>query len=215
MEVMKSHSKSRQKVRVSVGDKTSKESKQLAVSIAILEIIESDGLLGVTHSKVARKSKVSRAWIYEYIGKEKGALIEYGADVFAGHLSRVALTELPKTKDALQAQAGEGVRFLFDSVEQSPLIIKLFFRFRGTANPVGKTIQKYEKRWLEDATKTIVEVLGLSAEYAAMLAESVLTLRLGFAHRISTSSNSRLTRERAESVFAVIQSIVSEAAGRS
>ena len=42
-----------------------KEAKGLAVSIAILEIIESEGLLGVTHSKVARKSKVSRAWIYQ------------------------------------------------------------------------------------------------------------------------------------------------------
>lgn len=208
---MKSQMKSRQNGVVSVGNKSSKEIKQLAVSVAILEIIESDGLLKVTHSKVSRKSKVSRAWIYEYIGKEKNELVEFGADVFAGHLARVALTELPKTKDELQSQAKEGVKFLFDSVEQNPLTIKLFFRFRGTSNAVGKVIQKYEKQWLDNATKTIITVLGLSADHASLLAESMLVLRLGFAHRVTTSSDTRQSREKAETIFNLIQTMASEA----
>lgn len=208
---MKSQIKSQQNKAISVGDKSTKEIKQLAVSIAILEIIEGDGLLGVTHSKVSRRSKVSRAWIYEYIGKEKSALIEFGADVFAGHLARVALVELPKTKDALHAQLIDGIRFLFDSAEQNPLIIKLFFRFRGTSNPVGKVIQKYENQWLENATTTIVTVIGLPTDHASLLAESMLTLRLGFAHRVATSSEVRQSRERAETVFSLIQAMASEA----
>lgn len=207
---MKSQTKSRQNRVVSVGNKSTKEIKQLAVSIAILEIIESEGLLKVTHSKVSRKSKVSRAWIYEYIGKEKSELIEFGADVFAGHMARVSLVDLPKTKDALQAQLKDGIKFLFDSVEQTPLIIKLFFRYRGTANPVGKVIQKYEKQWLENATKTIASVLGLPSDQASLLAESMLTLRLGFAHRVATSSDTRKSRERAETIFDLIQTMASE-----
>ena len=208
---MKSHVKSRQNVAVSVGEKSNKEIKQLAVSIAILEVIESDGLLGVTHSKISRKSKVSRAWIYEYIGNEKSALIEFGADVFAGHMARVALVELPKTKESLHLQMKEGVGFLFDSAEQNPLIIKLYFRFRGTANPVGKVIQKYEKQWLENATKTIVAILGLSIDQASLLAETMLTLRLGFAHRVATSSDVKKSRERAEAIFNLIQAMATEA----
>ena len=204
---MKSHIKSRQNGAVSVGEKSNKEIKQLAVSIAILEIIEGEGLLKVTHSKVSRKSKVSRAWIYEYIGKEKSALIEFGADVFAGHLARVALVERPQTKESLQVQMQDGVHFLFDSVEQNPLIIKLFFRFRGTANPVGKVIQKYEKQWLENASQTIVAVLGLSSDQASLLAETMLTLRLGFAHRVATSADAEKSRERAETVFSLIQTM--------
>ena len=208
---MKAHPKSRQNEVFFVGNSRSpKEIKQLTVSIAILEIIESDGLLGVTHSKVSRKSKVSRAWIYEYIGKEKSALIEYGADVFAGYLARVTLTELPKTKQALQTQLKEGVAFLFDSTEQNPLIIKLFFRFRGSENAVGNIIQKYEKKWLENATKTIIEVLGLSSAQALPLAELVLTLRLGFAHRVATSPNIRQARESAENIFKLIHTMASE-----
>lgn len=204
---MKSQAKSRQNRAVSVGPKSSKEIKQLAVSIAILELIESEGLLRVTHSKVSRKSKVSRAWIYEYIGKEKSQLIEFGADVFAGYLARVGLKDLPHTKEELQIQIKEGVRFLFDSVEQNPLIIKLFFRFRGTPNAVGKVIQKYEKQWLENATKTVTTILGLPFDQACLLAESMLVLRLGFAHRIVSSSNFRQSRERAETVFDMIQNL--------
>lgn len=43
-----------------VSPKNPKEEKQLAVSLAVLEVIEAHGLLGVTHSKVARKAGVSR-----------------------------------------------------------------------------------------------------------------------------------------------------------
>jgi hypothetical protein len=208
---MKTHVKSRQNVAVSVGEKSNKEIKRLAVSIAILEVIESDGLLGVTHSKISRKSKVSRAWIYEYIGNEKSALIEFGADVFSGHLARVALVDLPKTKESLQLQMKEGVGFLFDSVEHNPLIIKLYFRFRGTANPVGKVIQKYEKQWLENATKTIAAILGLPTDRASLIAETMMTLRLGFAHRVATASDVKKSRERAEAVFDLIQAMATEA----
>lgn len=211
---MKSHINSQHNNAISVGqNKSSKEIKLLAVSIAILEIIENDGILGVTHSKVARKSKVSRAWIYEYIGKEKNELIEFGADVFASHMARTTLEELPKTKEAIGVQLKEGVEFLFNSVEQNPLIVKLFFRFRGTTNSVGIAIQKYEKQWLANAENTIVSVIGLPLEQASLLAELVLTLRLGFAHRIATSSNSLQARERAESIFNLIHMMLSGVMG--
>ena len=126
-------------------------------------------------------------------------------------MARVALVELPKTKESLHLQMKEGVGFLFDSVEQNPLIIKLYFRFRGTANPVGKVIQKYEKQWLENATKTIAAILGLPTDRASLLAETMLTLRLGFAHRVATASDVKKSRERAEAVFNLIQVMATEA----
>lgn len=189
--------------------RNNKESKQLSVSIAILEIIEKEGLLGVTHSKVARKSKVSRAWIYEYIGREKSALIEFAAEVFAGHIARVKIVELPKSKLELEDRLKTGVHFLFDAMEVNPLIIKLYFRFRGAANPVGKVIEKYEKQWLEGASKTLVDILNFSTEQAKILAEVILTLRLGFGHKIATSANLLKAREEAETVFKTIHACFS------
>jgi len=189
--------------------KNTKEDKQFAVSIAILEVIEKDGLLGVTHSKVARKSKVSRAWIYEYIGKEKSALVEFAAEVFASHFARAKLTELPKTKSELENRLKEGTDFLFTSVSLSPVVIKLYFRFRGTNNPIGDVIQKHEKQWLGSASKTLFEVLHMPQKQASILAELMLILRLGFAHRFATSAKPEESRQRAKTVFTYIHSMLS------
>lgn len=188
--------------------KNTKTDKQLAVSVAILEVIEKDGLLGVTHSKVSRKSKVSRAWIYEYIGKEKNSLIEFAAEVFASHFARAKMTTFPKTKEELHHQLQEGIDFLFSSVELSPVVIKLYFRFRGAANPIGKVIQKYEKQWLTGASKAAREVLHLPAEQAATISELILTLRLGFAHRLATSTKPYETRERAKTIFEFVHTLL-------
>lgn len=193
----------------------SKEQKQLAVSVAVLEVIESEGLLGVTHSKVSRRAGVSRAWIYEYIGKEKSALIEYAAEVLASHFARAKMTELPKSKSDLEAQLKEGIDFLLTSTEQMPVISRLYFRFRGTENPLGAVIQKHEKLWLASASKTLVEVLKLQKEQAALLAELVLTLRMGFAHRLATAKKKAEARARAQQTFDHIHALLSGWLGRS
>lgn len=188
--------------------KSSKEEKQLAVSSAVLQIIEKDGLLAVTHSKVARHAKVSRAWLYEYIGKEKSTLIDHAADVFASHFSRAKKMDLPKTLSELEQRLNEGVDFLLDSAQMNPLIIKLYFRYRGTENPIGKVIQKYEKEWLKSAARSLVDVLKLDAEKAVLLAELMLTLRMSFAHRQATSERPEEFRERAKEIFGFIHALV-------
>jgi DNA-binding transcriptional regulator YbjK len=192
---------------VSVTGRNSKEDKQFAVSTAILEVIEKDGLAGVTHSKVSRKSKVSRAWIYEYIGKDKGDLVEYAAEVFASHFARTKMMEFPKSRTELESRLKDGTDFLFTSVALSPVVIKIYFRFRGTDNRIGKVIQKYEKQWLGSASKTVVNIFQMSEEQATLLAELLLILRLGFAHRFATSLNSDESREHAKKIFSYIHSM--------
>ncbi len=186
-----------------------KEQKQLSVSIAALEVIEAEGLGGVTYSKVARKAKVSRAWIYEYIGNEKSALIEFAADELASHFARAKMTEIPTTRAELERLAEDGTDFLFSSVELNPVIIRLYFRFRGTKNAIGDVILKHEKQWLSKSTKILVEVLGLPKEQAALLTEFILTLRMGFAHRVATSKNTDEVRARAKQTFQFLFSRVS------
>lgn len=188
--------------------RNTKEDKQLAVSVAILEVIEREGLLGVTHSKVSRRSGVSRAWIYEYIGKEKSALIEFAAEVLASHFARAQMMDLPKTKAELERQLKEGTDFLFDSIELSPVIIKLYFRFRGTENPIGLVIEKHENQWLSGAAKTAMEVLHLPEEQAVIVSELILTLRLGFAHRFATSTQPEEFQERAKQTLNFIHQLV-------
>lgn len=184
-----------------------KNGKQMAVSLAVLEIIEKDGLLGVTHSKVSRKTGVSRAWIYEYIGKDKNAFIGFAADAVASHLARVKM-DLPSSKEQLQNQLKDGVHFLFTSVIQDPVIIKIYFRFRGTQNPIGEVIAKYERYWLNVATESTAKILDLPADQATLFAELVLTLRLGFAHRIASSEKPNEARDQAEKTFDLIHGLI-------
>lgn len=189
---------------MSVTGKLTKEAKYLVVSVAILEVIEKDGLLGVTHSKVARKSGVSRAWIYEYIGRDKDVLIECAADMFGNYFSRANLSKTPKDPDELMARLKEGVDFLFASIEQSPSLIQLFFRFRGTTNPLGKVIHKYETHWLEWAQRTLSTVFKIPKARALQMAEVMFTLRLGLVHRFATSNHSKETRHEAKATLHLV-----------
>lgn len=189
--------------------KSSKEDKQFAVSKAVLEVIEKEGLLGVTHSKVSRKSKVSRAWIYEYVGKEKSDLIHFAADVLGSYFARANRGELPQTRSELENQLKDGTDFLFDSVSLSPVTVHLYFRFRGTKNPLGAVISKYENQWLKKASQALKQVLELPKEQAELLADLGLTLRLGFAHRYITSTHPTIDKEKAKLIFSYIHSMLS------
>lgn len=189
---------------VSVSKENTKDAKRLAVSVAVLEVIQKEGLLGVTHSKVARKAKVSRAWIYEYIGKEKSALIEFAADEFGSHIARAKLTEFPKTIAELEERFNEGSNFLFDSLGLSPVLIKLYYQHRGSANPLGRVIQKYEGQWLDGAARTLADVMAMSSTQASLVAELVLILRLGYMHRVATSAAPEHARARANEIFSAI-----------
>lgn len=181
-----------------------KETKQFAVSVAILELINTDGLSGVTHSKVSRRSGVSRAWIYEYIGKEKPALIEFAANVFGAYITKADEGALPQSREALLKQLKEDTHFLFDAIGANPAIINLYFRFRGTDNPVGQVIAKYEKHWSRDAVEMFKSALKCSSREAEFLAEVLLTLRLGLTHRLATDKNPREARARLEEIIAQI-----------
>lgn len=186
----------------------SKKDKHFAVSTAVLDIVEKEGLHQITYSKVSRKSGVSRPWIYEYIGKEKSDLIDFAANELGAYFSRVNITELPKSRAELKKQLSEGVDFLFEATNLNPTVIKLFYRYRGASNPLGKTIEKYEKQWIDSASKTVCEIFGLDSKQGILIVEFILTVRLGYAHRLVTSLDSKETEQRAKDTFETIHNLL-------
>ena len=186
----------------------SKKDKQFASSTAVLEIIEREGLLGITHSKVSRKAGVSRSWIYEYIGKEKSDLVDFAANELGTYFSRLNLSELPKNKSDLKKQLKEGSDFLFEAAHLNPTVIKLFYRYRGTYNPLGQIIEQYERRWLETASKTLCEIFELPSNQAILIVEFILTVRLGYAHRLTTSMEPTQSKQRVDETFEAIHSLL-------
>lgn len=187
--------------------KKNKSEKQIKVSEAVLEIIAREGLNGLSHSKVSRRSGVSRAWIYEYLGADKQGLIAHAAEVLAEDFSR-AKVSLPRTREELNTQLREGLNFVFDTGATRPVVVQMYFRYRGSDNPIGVAIAKYERQWLRSAQKTLIDLLKLPKEQAELLAELMLTLRLGFTHRVITDPKPRLARDRAESIFAKIHELL-------
>lgn len=166
-----------------------KSQKYFAVSRAILETIESEGPMHVTHSQVSRLSNVSRAWIYEYMGREREDLINVAADVFGSFFIKATTSIEVHTIKELKALLLEGQEISFQNVRAEPVIIKLYYRFRGTETPIGAVIKKYEKHWLEFITSHLERILKLEKEKAHNYALTILILRLGFYHRMATSSN--------------------------
>ena len=165
-----------------------KSQKYFAVSRAILEIIEKEGEENVTHSRIARLSQVSRPWIYEYMGREKEDLIDVAAEVFGSFFARASTTAEPHNACELKALLLDGQEIAFQNIKAEPVIIKLYYRFRGTTNPIGLVIKKYEKHWLDVMSENLMRILNFDDQKALNISRAILTLRLGFYHRVATSS---------------------------
>jgi hypothetical protein len=189
---------------MSVLKKNNKEQKQLAVAKATLDLIEKNGFLGVTHSQISRKSGVSRAWIYEYIGKEKRDIVEFASEVLAKDFSRMHITQVPQSRVEIESFLQDGLTFLFDSAVNNPNVTKIYFRYRGTQNPIGQVIHKYESLWLQNGAQGLTKILKIPNAQASLIVESALVCRLGFAHRIATDPKPEDARERAEVIFALL-----------
>ncbi|MDO9182140.1 MAG: hypothetical protein Q7U04_07015 [Bacteriovorax sp.] len=165
-----------------------KTEKYFTVSRVILETIEKDGLNNLTHSLISRKAQVSRAWIYEYMGKDKQDLIDVASEIFGGFFTKTDNNiEINSKADLLELLAvGNNLTFL--KIKSEPVIIKLYYRFRGTSTPIGIVIKKYEKHWLDFMSENIGRILKFDQTKSLSISKTILTLRLGFSFRIATSS---------------------------
>lgn len=164
-----------------------KSEKYFAVSRAILEIIEEEGVEHLSHSKISRTSKVSRAWIYEYMGKEKTDLADIAAEIFASYFAKPDPTITVNTVLDLKKFLKDGQDLAFLKIKEEPVLIRLYFRFKGTPTPIGNSIKKYEKQWLDFMTAILMRVLKQDNEKASVIARVILTQRLGLYHRVATS----------------------------
>jgi hypothetical protein len=173
-----------------------KSQKYFAVSRSILEIIEKDGPASLTHSRLSRQSKVSRAWIYEYMGKEKSDLIEIAAETFSSYFSKASIMAEISNPEDLKNHLINSQDQAFQKIKDEPIIIKLYFRFKGTSTPIGISINKYEKYWLDIMSTNFMRSFNLDQSKALTISRIILTLRLGLYHLVATSP--KPTKELAE-----------------
>lgn len=167
----------------------SKSQKYFSVSRAILEIIEKGSFNDLTLSNISRHSKVSRAWIYEYMGKEKQDLIQAASDIFASYFTKLDTFKNVLTIEDFKANLNEGHEQAFLKLKDDPIIIKLYFRFKGTDTPIGTSIQKYEDSWLEFMANNLKTILKFDQKKAINASRIILFMRLGNYHHVASSKN--------------------------
>jgi hypothetical protein len=164
--------------------KNKKEEKYLAVSEAILRVLYEDGLSNLNLSRVAKISKVSRAWIYQYMGRDRADLIRIAAESCSSFFSRSHIDLKQKSSADLKQLLYEGAEFSIRTAVQSPIFLRMYFKFKGSSNLIGKTISKYEAIWIENHIDHFKKVLRISEVKAEETARTILMLRFGICHQL-------------------------------
>jgi AcrR family transcriptional regulator len=187
----------------------SKDKKYQAVAAASLELLALHGARGVSVSRIAKLAKVSRAWIYKYIGSGRDELLEYATECMGQFYA-------PLTKGfdgrSLEAWVNDEMLRLdqnLTALEAYPWIVPLYFRFKGTPTPVGRAIDKIEAQFLIKKVEQLKGALGTPAKNAELFAEWMLAFKWALAHRWSAGGLSKKYRrkdwdEELRSLFLVI-----------
>ncbi|MBS1971329.1 MAG: hypothetical protein JSU04_13560 [Bdellovibrionales bacterium] len=174
-----------------------KSEKYFNVSRAILEMLEQEGVAALSHTAISRKAKVSRAWIYEYMGRDRQHLLDIASETFGSYFTKTNISVEILTPADLLKLLRVGHEMTFAKMEAEPILIKLYFRFKGTKTPMGATIKKYEKHWLDYMSEIFMRVLKYDEAEASNICQIIQTLRLGFCHRIVTSAHPIKEKEEA------------------
>jgi len=165
---------------------TDKTAKFDAVAKAILELLSQSGVSGVSHTKIARLSKVSRPWIYKYVGKTTNALVEFAAIHFGNQLLSVGkASRTASSSDELTELALHSSWLLLEKFSDLREILPLYFRYAGSKNPIGVMIEKLENDQLKEMTGALSRLFKIPQKEARLNAELILAIRMGIGFRYS------------------------------
>ena len=164
-------------------ERREKAEKVETVAEWTLRIIDAHGLDVVSISRVARAARVSRPWLYKYIGRGKEELVEAAARRFGLLLSGVDRRPSVESRGAWVHDTMANTQQLFVIARERPWLLRLYYRYKGTRNVLGQVIDDLEARYLAAHTREIAHVWAMSEEESRILAEALMAARLGMAHR--------------------------------
>ncbi len=161
--------------------RSSKEEKYHRVYEECLKLIHENGLRSVNHSSVARKARVSRPWIYKYMGDSRDDLISSAVKYFGTEFTKFSLRKIEITGPKAMLRAmWEGTWNNLEFASQYPFIIALYVRFAGTDNILGQTIDEIETLYLRRLKSKFNQVLA-NEKLAEEAAKIVKSIRIGAA----------------------------------
>ena len=163
-----------------------KSQKFESVAQAIITLLNQQGINAVSHSKVSRLAKVSRAWLYKYIGGKKSDLVDYATDHFGKiFLSIGGDASKSQTEAQLLEHAVSSSWVLLSTFAEYPEIIILYHKHLGQKTPIGKKIAELEEYQLQDMSRALMKIYKRTKKQARAIAEVMMAIRMGVSYRYS------------------------------
>jgi hypothetical protein len=160
---------------------SSKTLKFDAVAKSLFELLGSGALTRVTHSNIAKKSNVSRAWLYKYIGKERDDLISFAIDHLGKQIIERDRLDVVTNADELKRNIVTGVERMFGNTVAFPWLIPVYYKYRGTPTKPGESIREIEQSYVRKQAKHFTKFAGYSETKANLAAEILTSFRMGIA----------------------------------
>lgn len=163
-----------------------KQAKFQAVAEAIFTILIRGGIENLSHTRVAEVSKVSRAWVYKYIGKTSEDLIAFSLDAIGKEFAKIGVLLAQQSADDVRTSLFQGTFRMMAASEKNPALMALYSRYAGTMNPVGRKIAELEGEYLAALRSRLVQFFELPPSEATIVAEVLHGMRMGLAIRYSS-----------------------------
>jgi hypothetical protein len=162
-----------------------KSAKYDAVAHAVLNIVHVQGVPAVTHAAVSRQAKVSRAWLYKYVGGSREDLVRHAArhlgQLFTDH--GPAQTHLDR--EGWFAELRNRFVRLVDLSERYPNVPRVYFRYRGTQNTLGVLLERVAEANRMREKEELVKIFGIDPDTAEKTSEVLSALRMSLAHSVA------------------------------
>src|SRR4051794_19896246 len=88
----------------------------------LLETILRQGLEKLSYAAIARKSMVSRAWMYKYLGRDKKSLIRFSAEIVGTMFAELDTPFKAKNAEEWVKKVQEGTHQFATDVHKSPFL---------------------------------------------------------------------------------------------
>ncbi len=189
---------------------SSKEEKYITIYKECLKLINEKDLRFVTHSTLSRRTKISRAWIYKYLGIKKENIIRGACKHFGNMFAEISLQpkKISNAQDMID-DLHHGSRNNLEFALNHPYIVPLYIRFAGTQNIFGQTVKEIETRYKERLIDKFDQIIN-DREKSTNLAHIVKSLRIGAALEYSILSPEYVTEETKEESLRTLNSLLTD-----
>ena len=214
---MKSRTKTTQEQTASPA---SKQERFDAFAVATLRWIEAHGLARMNLTQISKRSGVSRAWIYKYIGSSQNDWILHDVRHFGAALGR--FDSEPQygikglSRDEWLANSRHSWMAMARLGRQVAWLLPLYFQYRNRKSGIAEPIRELEARVDARHARELAQVFGLDRPTARSMAELLTGLRSSlalyvqpaFETSMSDAEFEKLLAERADQYVALVTGLV-------